>query len=200
MKQPVYLFDFDGTLTRRDSLLQILLLRGPWWKLPLAALYVLPMMIASRMNLADAGHVKEHLLAFYLKGMSTSDFHALCDRFAIKCQKIWRPRAIEKLQQLRAEGMRCMVVTASIEDWVKPFVSQIFPEMEVVGTRMETRNGRLTGRFSTPNCNGEEKRRRLEEIFPPQSRDNYCLHAYGDSRGDNALMTFADRGEYRPFA
>ena len=67
----------------------------------------------------------------------------------------------------------------------------------VLGTKVETRDGRLTGRFATPNCYGPEKVRRIREVFP--DRDNYHLTAFGDSRGDKEMLDYADQGYYKPF-
>jgi phosphoserine phosphatase len=57
--------------------------------------------------------------------------------------------------------------------------------------------GRLTGRFLTKNCYGQEKVRRVTQVLP--KRDNYILVAYGDSRGDKELLDYADVRHYKPF-
>ena len=69
--------------------------------------------------------------------------------------------------------------------------------MRIVGTRIEVENGMVTGRFLTPNCYGEEKVRRLLEVLP--DRRLYHLTAYGDSRGDRALLAYADEAHFKPF-
>ena len=53
-------------------------------------------------------------------------------------------------------------------------------------------DGRLTGRFKTKNCFGQEKVDRLLQAEP--HREDYFLTAYGDSRGDRELLAFADEG------
>ena len=64
---------------------------------------------------------------------------------------------------------------------------------QVLATKMEVdKDGVLTGSFSTANCYGSEKVRRLMEVEP--DRENYYLCAYGDSRGDKELLEFADKG------
>lgn len=54
--------------------------------------------------------------------------------------------------------------------------------------------GKLTGRFSSPNCYGAQKVDRLLEVYP-QGNISY-LYAYGDSQGDKELLEFADEGFY----
>ena len=65
-------------------------------------------------------------------------------------------------------------------------------------TEMEVAEGRVTGKFSTPNCYGPEKVRRLKEQLR-LTRSLYIITAYGDSRGDKELLDFADVSHFKPF-
>ena len=72
------------------------------------------------------------------------------------------------------------------------FISKI-GIIDILATRIEVdSNGLLTGRFLSKNCYGQEKVNRLLEVEP--NRDEYTLHAYGDSRGDKEMLAFADEG------
>lgn len=197
--QTIYLFDFDGTLTRRDSLVSILLRAGSRWKLAMSLFKLSPMMVAAKLGLISSGKAKERLLASYFKGMKVEQFAALCQQFADQEQEIWRPRAIEYLKQRQQNGDRCIVVTASIDTWVRPFLDKLFPEIELIATRMEAIDGCLTGRFQTKNCRGAEKVSRLEQIIRPEQRHLYHLIAFGDSHGDTAMLAYSDEGHYRYF-
>jgi HAD superfamily phosphoserine phosphatase-like hydrolase len=104
-----------------------------------------------------------------------------------------RPLAIDTIKKARSEGVEVLIVSASIDNWVQPF----FPDVKVIGTQVEVRDGRLTGRFLTKNCYGQEKVNRLLELYP--DRREYHLIAYGDSKGDKEMLTFADESYYKPF-
>lgn len=197
--QTIYLFDFDGTLTRRDSLIRILLRAGSRWKLALTLLQLSPIMVAAKMGFISSGKAKERLLAAYFKGMPIEQFEALCQQFADEEQSLWRPRAIEFLKQRRLNGDRCIVVTASIDLWVRPFLDRLFPEIELLSTQLAVSDGCLTGRFLTPNCRSAEKVRRIEQVISPEQRPNYHLIAFGDSHGDDAMLAYADEQYYRFF-
>ena len=113
------------------------------------------------------------------------------------------------------DGEQVVIISASIENWVVPFFThpqplpkggesdsptpntQLLPTIKIIGTKVQVVDGKLTGRFLTKNCYGEEKVRRLLEHYP--NRKEYKLVAYGDSRGDHALLDFADEGHYREF-
>ena len=86
-----------------------------------------------------------------------------------------------------------LIVSASIDNWVQPF----FTDVKVLGTQIEVIDGKLTGRFLTKNCYGQEKVNRILTLFP--DRKDYHLTAFGDSRGDKEMLAFADESYFKPF-
>ena len=192
MKQ-VDAFDFDGTLTTRDTLLAfICYAKGTraflWGFLRHAHLLVL-----MKLRLYPNWKAKQRVFSYFFGGMSLDVFDVLCQQFAADNRHLLRPEGIQAVQQAQADGAEVLIVSASIDNWVQPF----FPSVKVVGTQIEVANGRLTGRFLTPNCYGEEKVRRILALYP--DRHEYHLTAYGDSRGDKQLLAFADEAHYKPF-
>lgn len=192
MKQ-VVAFDFDGTLTTRDTLLAFIrYAKGTraflWGFLRHAHLLVL-----MKLGFYPNWKAKQRVFSYFFKGMSLDVFDALCQQFAADNHHLLRPEGIQAVQQAQADGAEVLIVSASIDNWVQPF----FPSLKVVGTQIEVANGRLTGRFLTPNCYGEEKVRRILALYP--DRHEYHLTAYGDSCGDKQLLAFADEAHYKPF-
>lgn len=192
MKQ-VVAFDFDGTLTTRDTLLAFIrYAKGTrtflWGFLRHAHLLVL-----MKLGFYPNWKAKQRVFSYFFGGMSLDVFDALCQQFAADNHHLLRPEGIQAVQQAQADGAEVLIVSASIDNWVQPF----FPSVKVVGTQIEVANGRLTGRFLTPNCYGEEKVRRILALYP--DRHEYHLTAYGDSRGDKQLLAFADEAHYKPF-
>ena len=89
-------------------------------------------------------------------------------------------------------GDKVYVISASITEWVSPwcFAQGI---THVLCTDVEVTDSlKLTGRFRTKNCYGQEKVNRLLEI--ESDRHSYWLIAYGDSKGDREMLSFADEG------
>ena len=103
---------------------------------------------------------------------------------------------MKKIDELLAEGHTVIIISASINNWVEPFFKHR-AGVYVIGTMIESKDGRLSGRFLTKNCYGREKVNRLLQLFP--ERKDYWLTAYGDSRGDYELLDFANEGHYKPF-
>lgn len=186
-------FDFDGTLTRQDTLLAFIrYAKGTraflWGFLRHAHLLVL-----MTLGLYPNWKAKQRVFSFFFKDTEAEAFDRLCRQFAIDNSHLLRPEGVKAVEQAIAAGMEVLIVSASIDNWVQPF----FPTVKVVGTQVEVRDDRLTGRFLTPNCYGQEKVNRLLALHP--DRHAYHLTAYGDSRGDKELLAFADEAHYKPF-
>jgi phosphoserine phosphatase len=84
-----------------------------------------------------------------------------------------------------------------VENWVRPFFGDLSDAMQFLCTRVDVKDGVLTGRFLTKNCFGKEKVARLRTLYP--NRRAIELTAYGDSRGDREMLDYANEGYYRPF-
>ena len=82
-----------------------------------------------------------------------------------------------------------------MEDWLKPWCDRI--GVELLATKLFSLQGRLSGEFATPNCHGQEKVNRVLEHI--KLSDYQAVYAYGDSKGDEAMLAFADRAFYRDF-
>lgn len=188
-------FDFDGTVTRRDSLplfIKHVLGARRYYGLMLR---MLPSMALALAGIADRGKVKERLLGRVLRHMPLQQLESHAYSFHLTHRGLLRPRAVEAIEQALAEGHRVVIVSASPQEWVSRFFTD--RRITVIGTGLEVSDGKLTGRFSTPNCSGAEKVRRLEELIP---RSKWArLVAYGDSRGDRELLAIADEAHFRPF-
>jgi phosphatidylglycerophosphatase C len=194
----IAVFDFDGTLTTRDSFMRFLAWRRPGLgfeadflaTLPLLALY------AGRFVGNDA-----HKMAMFKRrfaGMSLGAFKDLSRGFSLEgVPRILRSAAVDRLLRHKDLGHQVVIISASFADWIEPWAATLGVD-KVIASRAEVREDRLTGKLDGPNCYGAEKLRRLMALFP--DRAAYQLHAYGDSRGDKALLDAADHSYYRRFA
>ena len=185
MKQ-LFAFDFDGTLTTRDTLIAFIRYACGTPRFLLGFLLQAPLLVLMKLRLYSNGKAKQRLFSWFFRGMPIETFDTLCQSFASTHRHLLRPETVRLLQQALSEGSEVLVVSASIDNWVQPF----FPAVTVLGTQIEVIDGRLSGRFLTPNCYGQEKVRRILALHPDRSA--YRLTAYGDSRGDRELLAFAD--------
>lgn len=185
-KAKLFAFDFDGTLTTRDTLIEFIRYACGTARFLLGFLLYSPLLVLMKLRLYSNGKAKQKVFAHFFKGMSIDAFDTLCQDFASTHRHLLRPEVVSQLEQALSEGAEVLIVSASIDNWVQPF----FPKVKVLGTQIEVIDGRLTGRFLTLNCYGQEKVRRILTLHPDRSA--YHLTAFGDSRGDREMLAFAD--------
>ena len=201
-KTYIHTFDFDGTLTTADTMIELIrFVRGTTGLLTgLACLS--PFLILMKLGLYPTWRAKERLLAWFFGGMSEADFNRLCNDFAQARQDLIRPQAIDMIRTLNAKGQQTVIVSASAENWVSKMAELAFgAETTVTGTRLEVSNGKITGHIDGANCYGAEKARRIQEYldYLNISREQCLITAYGDSRGDKEMTDYADKSYYKPF-
>jgi HAD superfamily hydrolase (TIGR01490 family) len=195
MKQ-IVAFDFDGTLTTKDTLIEFIRYACGTRAFLFGFLRYAHLLVLMKLGLYPNWKAKQKVFAYFFEGMKIEEFDGLCQRFAKDNQHLLRPKGIEAIQQALDKGAEVLIVSASIDNWVRPF----FNTEETlcgVGTQIEIKDGLLTGRFLTKNCYGQEKVNRILALYP--NRSEYHLTAYGDSRGDKELLAFADESDYKPF-
>ena len=189
----IYAFDFDGTLTTKDTLIEFIRYAKGSMALGLGFMRYAHLLVLMKIGLYPNYKAKQKVFAHFFKDTTLDDFNALCKAFAASSSHLLRPNAIEAIKQAIKEGSEVLIVSASIDNWVQPF----FPQVKVVGTQIEVIDGKLTGRFLSKNCYGQEKVNRILSLYP--NRHDYHLTAYGDSRGDKEMLAFADESYFKPF-
>jgi HAD superfamily hydrolase (TIGR01490 family) len=196
-KHTIAAFDFDGTVTIKDTFPAFIRFSKGSFLFFAGLLLYLPYLIAYKLKLYPNWKVKQQLFSFFFKGMQLADFNCLCKEFCRQSTHLIHPLAAKAIQQHTEKKNSIVIISASIENWVYPFAEQLGIPL-VLCTKLEIdSSGRLTGRFASPNCYGEEKVKRLLQFYP--QRNDYFLIAYGDSEGDRALLEFADEKFYRKF-
>lgn len=188
----ITVFDFDGTLTLKDSMMSIIIYQRGKMGLIWALLRQIHLVALMFLRLYSNQKTKERLLAYCFGGMREDDFAAFCQRFADAHSHIMNPEMQETLRKAQQECDYVFVISASPVQWVSRFV----PGVTVLASQMEVVDGRITGRLLSKNCYGQEKVNRLLDALPDikEHRNDYYITAYGDSRGDMEMLAFADKG------
>ncbi len=197
--QPVVAaFDFDGTLTWRDTLLPFLRRLLGWPTLLWVLLVCSPWLAAYALRLISNHRAKAVLLQAALAGRPVAEVERCAQSFARHDLPLqWRPWGLRQLVQHQQAGHRCVLVTASTSLYMH-LVGASLGVDAVLCTEMETADGRYTGRMATANCHGEEKVRRLQAWLTAQyGSEQPELHAYGDTKGDLPMLRLASRAWFR---
>ena len=184
-------FDFDGTLIEGDSLWMFARFAVGRRKLIAALIKSCPEIIKGKIR-GDMARAKERLITNLFRGFSLEALIKKAEDFAKILKQSERQSVAEKLNEHLRLGHEVFIISASARLWIEPWAAiHGIDSYHILATELETDDDqRLTGRFSTPNCRGREKVRRLLAVRP--DRSSYKLYAYGDSTGDRQLLDFAD--------
>lgn len=200
MKKKIYCFDFDGTLTTSDTLLEFIKYAKGRGRFLMVFLMYSPLLVMMKLHLYPNWKAKQQIFAHLFAGMRIEKFDALCRGFAEENQHLLRPKGITLMHEALVAGAQVFIVSASIDNWVRPFFEiRNLKGVQVLGTQIEVEDGKLTGNFKSNNCYGKEKVHRIAEVLKSFERSEYEIEAFGDSRGDKEMLAFADKGHFKPF-
>lgn len=190
-KKKTALYDFDGTLVRGDSF--ITFARHSRGLLPLlgAILRTSPKLIKWKLGVISNSEAKQALFSNLYKGMPASELRDKAASFTEYLDLHIISDTFTDMERRKKEGWRIIVVTASADLWLRPWCDA--HGVELVSTEVETdSDGKLTGRFSTPNCHGDEKRRRILSYLGIDKESlltEYEFKAFGDSKSDDFMKS-----------
>jgi phosphatidylglycerophosphatase C len=177
-------FDFDGTLTRRDTLLPFLAsVRG--WPRVAAALGTHAHRLARDRDVA-----KELMLVRLLAGLPDEAVRE-AGRVYARSIRI-RPEMRARLEWHRQEGHEIVIVSAALDVYLGDVARSLDVEHILCTTLEVGADAVCTGRLLGANCRGPEKATRLRAHLGDEHDGEIVLWAYGDSRGDLEMLAMAD--------
>lgn len=179
------ILDFDGTLTARDTFFAFLaFVRGRAFLFK-HSLYILCTLLLWQLGLRSAQQAKERIYALCFQGMTQSELERCGAAFAqhLLTHNLLRHGALDLIRSCAQQ--RAAIVSASPELYVRPLCEAL--GLECIATRCVFEHGVFTG--LGPNCNGDEKVRRIREHFGDLA--GYEISVYGDSAGDYPMLALA---------
>jgi HAD superfamily hydrolase (TIGR01490 family) len=185
-------FDFDGTISKRDTVMPFLARVVGWRRVFAVALIDAPRLALMAIGRGDRDAAKERMLVKCLGGLRRDVVAREGNAYATEVfeRKLRRP-VVETLERHRRDGHEVVLVSASLDVYLDE-IGRDLGVNAVLCTRLEVDDdGRITGRMLGGNCRGANKVTRLREYLGDES-DDLTLYAYGNSSGDDELLALAD--------
>lgn len=190
------LFDFDGTITTKDSLAEFIKFAVGKQSYYFGLVRMSPILIKYLLKIISNDVAKEKLIGYFFQGWKERDFIKIADEFSIsQIKKILRPKACKRIEWHKTNGDRIVIVSASIEYWIKKWCES--QDIELIATKLEVVNNIITGNFLGKNCHGIEKVKRIEAKI--KLNKYKLIYTYGDSSGDKQMLEIADEKHFKPF-
>lgn len=189
-------FDFDGTITKKDTLLEFIKFSKGRTAFSFGFLLNLPYLVAFKLKIITNHKAKEKVLSYFFKDTPLASFQKDCEDFTSHILPgLIRPKALHEISKLRHAGVKIVIVTASPEYWIRKWADSIGAAL--ISTQLEVIDGKLSGKILGNNCHGNEKVRLISGQY--QLSDFTNIYAYGDSKGDLPMLQLANQSFYKPF-
>ena len=122
-------FDFDGTITTKDTMIELIKFHHGKYRLYIGLTMLSPWLIAMKLKLISHQKAKEKLLSWFFKGFAETEFSKICELFfQKKIPLIINKRALQKINEHKANGDEIVVVSASATNWIKGWCDEKFQE------------------------------------------------------------------------
>ena len=196
MKTNLVLFDFDGTITRKDSFIEFIKFYKGYPSFVTGFIVLSPLLLLYKIGLIKKRKAKESVLTYFFKNEPFKKFSLKSAEFSTKIiPQLLKPIAIATLKDHISKGDRVIIISASFENWLSGWCELM--NLELIGTKIEVSNGLVTGKIEGRNCYGIEKVIRLKQYLDIGQFSE--IFAYGDSNGDKAMLELANHRFYRYF-
>jgi len=196
MKKRIAFFDFDGTITTKDTLLEFIkFCKG---KIRFYAGFLLHShyLVAYKLKIISNQKAKEKILTYFFQNIPLPEFQNYCEQFGQQVLPgLIRPQALREIEKFHKAGVTVVIVSASPENWISGWARSL--KLSLIATQLEINNEQLTGKIKGFNCHGQEKVRRIKETYDLSAYAE--IYAYGDTSGDKPMLALAQYAYMRPF-
>ncbi len=181
-------FDFDGTLSVRDTLVPFLRRARGTPRVLAAAAWALP-------QVRDRDAYKLALIGHLFRGVPADRLAAEGEAYVPSLEAVLRPELLDRLRWHQAEGHAAVLVSASLGAYLRPLAVRLGLDAVLAVELVVDADGRLTGEVvGGLNTRGPEKVSRLRAWVDQRHGPgaDVELWAYGESSGDEELLARAD--------
>lgn len=190
------LFDFDGTITKKDTLLEFIKFYRGSFSLYFGFALHSPLLILMKSGFFPNWRMKELILRYFFAHEDIDSFNAKAQTFSLKViPNLLRPTALERLRWHREQNDRILIVSSSFENWLKPWCDQ--NNIELLASSLEVKNKQITGKIAGKNVFGPEKVKCIKQYLNLQDYEE--IFVYGDSKGDAEMFDIGSQRYIKPF-
>ena len=188
------LFDFDGTITDRETFGPFVEAAVPRRRLAIGKCVLALLVIGYRLGLVPGTVVRAAVVRVGFSGLRVAALESTAEAFANDVlPTLLRPEALRRIDWHRQRGDRIIVVSGAFDLYLQPWCRR--QGLELLCSVLDVRDGHLTGHYRGRQCVGAEKVHRVRQACDLASFRR--SHAYGDTREDLELLSLAHDRYYR---
>ncbi len=199
-------YDFDGTLTTKDTFVLFLRYYAGFWKWSLKMISLLPIFFAYKLGVIDRHFAKKHVVKAFFTAHDSTKIQQKADMFArTVIPTLIRPQGLTQFQADCQSSEHVYIVSASISPYLHAWAqAQGLDKARVIATDLalisDTIPPKTSGQIEGLNCWGEHKITKIQMAMRAQGFESFQIsNAYGDSRGDKEMLDCAQFAHFKPF-
>ncbi|ENV33507.1 HAD-IB family hydrolase [Acinetobacter gerneri] len=182
------LFDFDGTLCKKDSFTGFIFYALSKRHIVKQGLKILPWIQAYYLNVYPANSMRPKLYNAMFRNANADEIRILAQEYAPSLLNHLNKNIYKQFLIHKQNGDEIVIVSASIDIYLE-IICEIL-EVKLICTKTEIKNDKLTGSYATADCSCEQKRIRVLDEY---NLDHYHnVYAYGNSNEDLEMCALAD--------
>ena len=181
------LFDFDGTLCKKDSFTGFIFYALSKRHIVKQGLKLLPWIQAYYFNVYPAHAMRPKLFNAMFKDADYAEIQQMAEAYAQLLMHELDAKFITQLRQHKSLGHDVVLVSASVDLYLKPLCQLL--DINLICTETEVRDGRLTGYYQSADCSRLQKKIRISEHY--NIAEYSSIYAYGNSEEDLEMFSLA---------
>jgi phosphatidylglycerophosphatase C len=194
LQMDLALFDFDGTITDRETMPDFMLASVRPWRLAVGKVLLLPLIVGYKLGIVSGSVIRAAICWIGFRGVPVAELERHGEDFArTVLPSTMRPEALERIRWHQARGDRVVVVSGGLDLYLSHWAQA--HGLEFICSSLEQRGGHFTGFYRGRQCVKAEKVRRVHELHPADAFGK--VYAYGDTAEDYELLGMAHEAYYR---
>lgn len=189
-------FDFDGTITRRDTFLPFLFYAFGYLRVLKTLIFLIPDIFKVGLGFQSRDKLKESVVRSLFTGEDVERMRKIGYSYANTLYSKYRPKAITRLKWHQSKGHICILVSASLDIYLHD-AANLLGFNHLLCTSLSHNNIMYDGFLNKGNCRKNNKVLRLKELMSNLS--DFEIYGYGDSDGDAELLNISDHKFFKPF-
>jgi len=195
-KAVIAAFDFDGTITTKDTFIPFLFHSFGIKRVICVLLRFAPQILRLCFRLENEDTLKSSIILALFKGQPLKLLQNAGNTYSNHLLNCVRPSALQRIAWHKSQGHRLIMVSASLDVYLQHIAVKLGFD-DLLCTRLSCDGDVFSGKIANGNCRSENKVKHLVNLIG--HLDNYEIYAYGDSDGDKEMLDIADHAKYRTF-
>ncbi|MDD2518491.1 MAG: HAD family hydrolase [Bacilli bacterium] len=191
----IAIFDFDGTITFKDSFNSFLIYTFGYFKFTKGMIRNSLSIIKYILKLKSNSEMKEKIFTYFYKNIQYDKYLNDCILYSHnKLPSIIRPDMLNLIYKYKEENVKLIILSASFKEWIEPWAKKK-GFYKIICSEFSVNNGLVEGVITEDkSCYGLNKVNMLMSKVP-NLKEHYII-AYGDSKSDKYFMDLANEKYY----